>query len=443
MIFKGLLACILARMTTYIPGAGIKRPLGILEAPVYPDIRRAPIEVRSAGKHWRVDSGRTLLSTESMPQFVESAILAVPKDYATRSTGISSHKDVVNKNFRPPIIEPYLIAESLTRQPRPATVPRINPDATRWAMRNERMDDPSRFLTDLIKSGQLDSGVNIPYTDGVPDMPLPDLEMILPKTNIGCNPRMLALPAFDPIKVDARATSAVIRNDYLPVSGTSVAHAPLSIDGKNAWEDMVLDDSRVNVSASAGYETFIRPAIETELDRLVLEQKGVSTSAFARATPMFKENGEHALEHLELELKTPQRSATAFPTPMFTTEIDTGLDRLELSSKIAGYQRSGMEAPTTIDKAENYMPSATLLEGALDDKLKVSASSGKTTKYADRTNYKVRQSFHTKLQPKGEAFVRGTIPQHGLISAQTSRSLRPTGQVRLQSSAGIMYPRFA
>lgn len=104
----------------------LKKAQNSLDNPVYPDIRKAPPRFVDSGKHWTVDVGRTMGQTEFIPQFQEPAVLAQSRTYNKDIYGKSSHKDVVNKALRPPLLtqEDYL---PLNRIPRSETVPILNP----------------------------------------------------------------------------------------------------------------------------------------------------------------------------------------------------------------------------------------------------------------------------------------------------------------------------
>lgn len=147
---------------SYIPGAGIKKPLNTMEVPIFPDIKKGPPEFKSAGKHWNVDVGRTLL--ELGPQHLDHAVLAVSRDENKTRYGQSSHRDYVNEAFRPPIItlEDTL---PLNRQPRKQVVPRINPgtaDAGGFAAKNEKKNDTLDHITDKVSTAYWDSGYYAP-----------------------------------------------------------------------------------------------------------------------------------------------------------------------------------------------------------------------------------------------------------------------------------------
>ena len=64
-----------------MPGNGLKKPLNMLQGPVYPDIRKAPPRFVWSRKHWNVDTGQTLKQVEDIPQFFDSTVLFQSRDY--------------------------------------------------------------------------------------------------------------------------------------------------------------------------------------------------------------------------------------------------------------------------------------------------------------------------------------------------------------------------
>lgn len=91
-------------MSSYIPGAGFKKPSNSLENPIMPDIKKAPPRFRWSRKHWVVDPSVMLdHSSINIHQHVGDAVLFQSRDYATTQYGRSSHRDYINEHFRPPV----------------------------------------------------------------------------------------------------------------------------------------------------------------------------------------------------------------------------------------------------------------------------------------------------------------------------------------------------
>ncbi len=104
----------------------VKKPLNMLENPVLPDIRQGPPQFKWAGRHWKVGS-EIWRATETLPQFWEYMVLQQSRDYPKTRYGQSSHRIIVNSEFRPPILDPVYDTFPLSRLPRKPTIPRINP----------------------------------------------------------------------------------------------------------------------------------------------------------------------------------------------------------------------------------------------------------------------------------------------------------------------------
>ena len=144
----------------YIPGGGIKRPLNTLENPTYPDIRRGPPRFRSAGKHWKVDVGATLMDQYANRQLTEGTLLIQSRDYNKTIYGQSSHRDVVNKNFRPPLLDPIKDFYPLSRLPRERVIPRLNPgtaggSTSGFASQNMRPNGLEKYYEHRLKPGSM------------------------------------------------------------------------------------------------------------------------------------------------------------------------------------------------------------------------------------------------------------------------------------------------
>lgn len=84
-----------------------KKPLNNLENPTPTIFRKAGPRFRDAGKHWMVDTGKVLYEASQGPLnngMIDSVVLIQNRDYNKQfAYGISSHKSVVNDNFRPPM----------------------------------------------------------------------------------------------------------------------------------------------------------------------------------------------------------------------------------------------------------------------------------------------------------------------------------------------------
>lgn len=269
----------------------LKRPLNALEAPVYPEFKaRMPI-FRWAGKNWKAKAGEIVRDTEHDQNLYSYAVLTQPRDYNQRVYGISSERDPVNLNFRPPLrtMEDDL---PLSRQPRPLVVPRINPGLSGdggqlgWGVQNMSISGMEKFLTDRVKGLDIFPTAHCPYEiglhDGLYPTTLPDLEVHLPLTNVGMNDALML----------GRGT------------GGYTADAP---------PDM-------------GVERFTR-----EEDKLQLAGDP------GRSYGGFTVNGMTGLENLELDRKLPEHSLHSGINPQYTVTPLSGLENTTLERNIPGY----------------------------------------------------------------------------------------------------------
>ncbi len=176
-------------MSHYIPGSGFKKPLNMLENPIYPDIKKGPPRFVNSKKHWNVDVGATLMETEKNTQLFEPAVLAQSRDYNKTVYGQSSHKDVVNKAFRPPLQTYYEDFGPLTRIPTKvqAIIPHINPQTADFGhgtagyrSKNERISDVDKAITDRISKGESRPTFYKPLEIPLNNSVLPNLQNKLP-----------------------------------------------------------------------------------------------------------------------------------------------------------------------------------------------------------------------------------------------------------------------
>ena len=148
------------------PGRGLKKPLNSLNNPVYPDIRKALPRFQWSGKHWKVDEASALLSPEALHIAADHVILAQSRNYNKEIYGQSSHRDIVNGEFRPPIQDQYADFGPLTRIPVTSRtiIGRVNPGTTGhgngtnlYTPNNQSITGISSYLTDRVSTGNLSS----------------------------------------------------------------------------------------------------------------------------------------------------------------------------------------------------------------------------------------------------------------------------------------------
>jgi hypothetical protein len=341
---------------SYVPGAGIKKPLNLLTGPVYPDIRKGPPRFAWSGKHWKVDAGATLRDTEAYTQFIEPAVLAVSRDYNKTQYGVTSFKDIVNAEFRPPLSNVYEDAEPLTRMPTKmyAIVPLINPSTaghdggtSSYTAQNERSNNVEKALTDRVKTASSRPTIYCPMEIPIDNSVLPDLEMTLPQVSAHAGWTVPFLSSYDDGSIyvtplDDKLSTPLIsgQNPGFTVDGGNVMehfqlgyHNPqvsahsgnnfgFTIDGSDAHQmtpiNFNLGYVNPQVSATSGYNSNLN--IDGEHGNISLDYHNPQVSASAGYTSGgFTANGENYGITRLFDYVNPQVSATSgFTAGVFT-----------------------------------------------------------------------------------------------------------------------------
>ena len=341
-------------MASYTPGSGLKKPMNMLENPVYPDIKKGPPRFVWSRKHWNVDVGATLRDTEPFIQFIEPAVLAQSRSYNTTVYGQSSHKDIVNAEFRPPLLSPYEDLGPLTRVPATihAIIPRINPSTaghgsgtSGYTAKNERVADVAGALTDRVKAGEWRPTFYAPMEVPMDNSVLPDLEVKMPSVSIhaGWNiPIYVAPQPSDRDLGEARLGNVPIHpghttslrlngqsgmekyqaHDNRPAASvTAGANPQMQISGPGIFpvEAYELRDNRPNVSVTAGSNPQMQisgPGI-TPIEGYELGNNRPNVSVTAGANPQMQISGPGItpVEAYELKNNRPNVSVTAGANP--------------------------------------------------------------------------------------------------------------------------------
>lgn len=198
---------------------------------------------------------------EHLEQTLNGAILAQSRSYNQSIYGQSSSKDVVNKNFRPPLLnqDDFL---PLSRQPRKLVVPRINPNgvAGSYFPQNERPSGVGGFLSDRVKKGEWRPTFFCPIT--LPEDSnrlVPDLELTLPGYSANAQLNTVA-------KIDGPVAEPQLAHEEYTVLLDPGNSFPVQIDGPTArLHDLPL--SRPSYTANAGVNTPIALDVQTPLTR--------------------------------------------------------------------------------------------------------------------------------------------------------------------------------
>jgi len=323
-------------MTHYSPGAGLKKPLNMMELPVFPDIKKGPPRFVNSKKHWMVDAGAAMRDTEPFTQLYENAVLAQSKDYNKTVYGQSSHRDIVNAEFRPPLQSPYEDFGPLSRLPCTihAIVPRINPgtafDSGSYEARNQRPSDIEGKLTDRLKdAGGWRPTFFAPMDAPIDNAVLPDLEIKLPPIavhagwNIPYKPQELGPPADLNLKEKA---SRRIDTGYA---------SNVMIEGQSSLENYQARMKLPTYSADAGMNTPYTVHNTSHLEGFELESKMPSYSVGSGTNTLINVDGERVMP--ELVNKRPYYAVSSGITSKF--EYGNGLE---------------MKGPTLVNKMPSY-----------------------------------------------------------------------------------------
>lgn len=282
---------------SYIPGAGIKKPLGVIELPIYPDIKRGPPRFVNAKKYWKVDVGATMRDTEHNTQLIENAVLVQPRDYNKTRYGISSHKDVVNKAFRPPLItmEDHM---PLSRLPRPIAVPRTNPSTVSdggtsgYLAFNPRPNNIQKGLTNRIKNEQyrptfyypMDMPVDNSVLPDLPfrtstfepvasghnfppiDAPIPDVELNFQRNVVPVKSQKNYVPMNGRIRSDYELADD---SPYVPIDPVT----NIQVDAPAPLANLALDNQMPTPAIKSGVNTFVQRQPPTPFQEMAVLNK--------------------------------------------------------------------------------------------------------------------------------------------------------------------------
>ena len=371
---------------SYIPGGGVKKPLNLLEGPIFPDIKKTLPPFKWSGKFWQADPGRTLLATQDLPDTYTYAILAQSRDYNSQTAyGKSSWRQPINETFRLPLITQEDILP-LSRLPRPITVPRINPGTADdsntggYAAQNNYPSEIVHYLTDRVKPMESRATFFAPTDLPLDNSVLPDLQVKLPPTsasagftfapgpmiadpNIGLGPERitprLATQMQHPSVENGGLTRVSCGNENLQLdSKTPNVSASSGFEygtptGIEAFE-YTLDDKTPTHSVSSGYQTHVREGVTPISYDFGYNRPQVSASS---GQVISATSGLTPVEYL-LEDKMPQVSASAGMNTPFTRDGETRIDFL-MDTKLSGGQ-SVLHATPSLQADNSAMQPSTM-----------------------------------------------------------------------------------
>jgi hypothetical protein len=330
-----------------VSSQGTKKPLNALENPIYPDIRKGPPRFVWSKKFWQADPGAVLRDTGEIVQFYDDAVLAQSRDYNQTVYGQSSHKDIVNATFRPPLLDPIEDFFPLTRIPVTSwgnIVPTINPTTVAdgggtsgYLAKNEQLSDIDRNLNDRIKQGEWRATFYAPIEVPQDNAVLPDLEMTIPSVS--------AHAGFNPYTRDAPVPEVHLDYEKIHPSQHTGVTTQVTMDGGSGLEHLSLDYNNPQVPVTAGMNNPAQFHTETSVEReLFYNNPQVSVTAGMNNPAQFHtETGVH-----ELFNNGPQVSVDAGYNPDFqANNIETYIADLPYTRPQASVT-AGMNTPYEI-----------------------------------------------------------------------------------------------
>lgn len=340
-------------MSSYMPGGGLKKPLNMLQGPVYPDIRKAPPRFVWSKKHWEVDTGQTLKQVEDIPQFFDSTVLFQSRDYNSQHAygKYPTYDVVVNKAFRPPLITQEDILP-LSRLPRPPIIPHVNPGTAYGgggvyqAQNSTAPPELSKFITDRVKSSAIRPTFFAPLYTPVDNSVLPELELTIPSISAtagflyNTNPLDNMNQNIDRVVVD--------HNNISAVSGNKFANNGMITESDISGIEYI--DNLPNVSAIAGNK-FNNNGMIAEGDVSGIEYFTPIPEISAVAGTKYNSNGILQPSQKQLYESRPRISMTSGKKERMHNKLES--PNYEFAEKIEGNQ-TYINPNNTYYKTENF-----------------------------------------------------------------------------------------
>jgi hypothetical protein len=320
----------------YIPGQGIKKPMNMMQAPIYPDIRKGPIQFKNSGKYWQVDVGQTLLDTEPNTQILEDAVLAKSYRDNIDKYGQSSYQEKITV-FRPPLQNDYEDFGPLNRLPTKirAITPYINPGtitdgsgSTAFAAYNQTIQEVDRYITDKVTTPSWRNTYHMPMEAQLDTSMLPDLVTTLPLHSASSG-------YFSNVNIDAprevklsevQKVETSVHSGYSPKYNTSLN------DQTSSFID--LHENTPQASAHSGFSSPYTANVETRLDELDFDTNLPTRSVTAGMRSNYTVDGDNRMRDMVLSRGSPTISASAGYTPITTFDGETRLDELQFDQAL-------------------------------------------------------------------------------------------------------------
>ena len=281
----------------------MKKPLNMLENPMYPDIRKGGPIFKDAKKNNIVDAGRVMMETQHYPEMNNYCVLVQSRDRNKQHQyGVSSHVSVVNKEFRPPLLDPYLDNYSLTRAPvkiKPIHPGTINPgNAEAYTAPNSGVSEVDSYITDDVKGGAWRINNQYAFEKNI-EVLLPDLETKIQHGTLSAGFKYRDINGINPME-------NLLLDSKLVTSATSRTTHGYYVNNSYADPFQVRENDKLNGGRSAGYETGYRDNnIYSNNQSIALDESKITNIASAGFTTEYVRDAEYATPFLGEEKINP------------------------------------------------------------------------------------------------------------------------------------------
>lgn len=279
-----------------------KKPMNTIQGPIYPFIQKDPPRFYKTKKYWTAHTDDIIREQNDNTQLYDHAVLAVSRDENQYRYGKRSYIPKVNKEFRPPLVDPEYDLTPLSRTPRPRTYLRINPEGAEVA-RSQNMHgmDVSAMIDERKMKASVRPSFTIKYEKPLETV-LPDLKFKMPQVSVFSGSNV-------PLKEDAEHCDIELKRRAPSVFGSASSNTPLKMDHTSPLEDLLLQYKNPQVHADAGIETNTKFDALTPLEDLELSHNRPQISASSGTNTPMSMNATTPLEDLELMPNGPQVSA--------------------------------------------------------------------------------------------------------------------------------------
>lgn len=279
-----------------------RKPLNQLESPVYPFIQKDPQRSYFVKKHWTVDVGDTISDQSNNPDIFDGSILAVARDENQTRYGARSYIPKVNKEFRPPLIDPEYDLVALSRIPRPRTQMRINPDVSEFTpVQNIHGMDVTSMIDDRVLKGSVRPSYTIAIEKPI-EVIVPNLKLKMPQVQASSSTNV-------PMNSENSRIYVTPLEDKNPnVYALAGVDMPTTVNGQNSLEYLDLDYNNPMVQALAGQNIPFSEQNTTSLENIELEYKNPQVSGDSGRQSQYKYNSESGNQYKDLKFNMPQAS---------------------------------------------------------------------------------------------------------------------------------------